>query len=67
MSIRVTPEQQLGFLVRDVTPLVRAVKEGFEYDPGHSDLDDEQPIHVSMTLGEYRRAMRLLFELEKSA
>ena len=29
---------------------------GFEYNPGHSDLDNEQPIHVSMTLGDYRKA-----------
>lgn len=65
MSIKVTPEQQLSFLIRDVTPLVRAVKEGMEYDPGHSDLDDEQPIHVCIPLGEYRRARRLLIELEK--
>lgn len=65
MSIRVTAEQQLGFLSRDVTPLVRAVVNGMVYDPGHSDLDDEQPIHVSMTLGDYRRARRLLYELEK--
>ena len=64
MPIKVTAEQQLGFLVRDVTPLVRAVVQGMTYDPGHSDLDDEQPIHVSMTLGEYRRARRLLYELE---
>ena len=66
MSIRVSTEQQLGFLVRDVLPLVKAVVEGMTYDPGHSDLDDEQPIRVSMTLGEYRRAVRLLYELERS-
>jgi len=51
----------------DVTPVVRAIKEGFDYAPGHSDLDDEQPIYVSMTLGDYRRANRLLYGLEKSA
>ena len=67
MTIKPSIEQQLIVLVRDVTPLVRAVKDGFDYDPGHSDLDDEQPIHVSMTLGEYRRASRLLYELEKTA
>jgi hypothetical protein len=64
--MKVTIEQQFGFLVRDVTPLVRAVVNGMDYDPGHSDLDDEQPIHVSMTLGDYRRAARLLHELERS-
>ena len=64
--MKVTPEQQLHFLERDVTPLVRAVVNGMDYDPGHSDLDDEQPIHVFIPLGEYRRARRLLYELEKS-
>lgn len=30
---------------------------GYDYNPaGLHDLDDEQPIHVSMTLGDYRRA-----------
>lgn len=33
---------------------------GFTYDPGTSDLDDEQPIIVRMTLGEYRRLRALL-------
>jgi len=46
--------------------VANAVVRGFEYDPGHPDLDNEQPIHVSMTLGDYRRARRLLHELEKS-
>ena len=53
---------QLGFLVRDITPLVRAVRDGFTTDRGTSDLDDEQPIHVCIPLGEYRRAVRLLEE-----
>jgi hypothetical protein len=58
--------QQLGFLIRDVLPVLRAVCAGFTYDPGHSDLDDEQHITVRMTLGEYRRASRLKYELEKA-
>jgi hypothetical protein len=58
--------RQLRFLARDVLPLVLAVQGGFVYDPGQSDLDDEQPIHVSMTLGDYRRACRLAPELVKS-
>lgn len=32
-----------------------AVVNGYDYNPGCSDLDDEQPIHVRMTLGDYRR------------
>ena len=50
----------------DVLPLIKAVANGMEYDPGHSDLDDEQPVHVVIPLGEYRRAVRLLHELEKA-
>jgi hypothetical protein len=64
--MKATSEQQLRFLVRDIHPLIRAVVEGFTYDPGHSDLDDEQPIHVTIPLGEYRRASRLLYELNRS-
>lgn len=63
--MKVTAEQQLGFLGRDVAPLLKAVKDGYTYDPGSSDLDDEQPINVRLTLGEYRRACRLLHEVTK--
>jgi len=52
------------WLIRAV-PLIHAIVEGMDYDPGHSDLDDEQPIHVSMTLGEYRKARMLSWELDK--
>lgn len=40
--------------------ILMAVANGFTYDPGHSDLDDEQPIHVTMTLGDYRKACSIL-------
>jgi hypothetical protein len=66
MSVRITAEQAIRFLSRDVLPLLQAVKDGYDYDPGDSDSDDEQPIRVSITLGEYRRAVRLLPEVEKS-
>ena len=66
MPIKATPEQQLRFLSRDVLPLLQAICAGFTYDPGHSDLDNEQPIHVRMTLGDYRRASRLKYELERA-
>ncbi len=58
-----TPEQQLAFLVNDVLPVLEAVADGYTYDPSSSDLDDEQPINVRMSLGDYRRASRLKFEL----
>ena len=40
----------------------RAVAAGYSYDPGDSDLDNEQTIHVKMTLGDYRKALALLRE-----
>ena len=30
-------------------------RDAFTYDPGHSDLDDEQPITITVTLGDWRR------------
>lgn len=33
----------------------RVICESFTYDPGHSDLDDEQPIAIHCTLGDWRR------------
>jgi hypothetical protein len=64
--MKATDSQQLRFLVRDVLPVLRAVAAGFTYDPGCSDLDNEQPITVRMTLGDYRRASRLKYELERA-
>lgn len=37
--------------------LATAIIKGYNYDPGDSDLDNEQPISVQMTLGDYRRAV----------
>ncbi len=48
-----------------VISVLKAVADGMDYDPGHSDLDNEQPINVSMTLGDYRKAKRLLYELRR--
>lgn len=31
--------------------ILRAIIDGYDYNPGSSDLDDEQIIHVRMTLG----------------
>jgi hypothetical protein len=39
---------------------LEVVLKGYEYGPGESDLDNEQPIRVSMTLGDYRRIRSLL-------
>ena len=40
------------------------LSKGFTPDPGTSDLDDEQPIYISTTLGDYRRIVRLLYEVQ---
>lgn len=66
--MKATPDQQLAILIRDVLPVLQAVERGMipAYDPGHGDLDDEQRIHVRMTLGDYRRAVRLRHELERA-
>ena len=64
--MKATPEQQIRFLSRDVLPVLSAVAEGYDYNPGSSDLDDDQPVCVRMTLGDYRRAARIKAELEKT-
>jgi hypothetical protein len=61
--MKATPTQQLAILVRDILPLLKEVVLGYDYNPGSSDLDNEQSIHVHMTLGQYRRAARLYHEL----
>lgn len=60
-----TNDQFLGALLKDLRPLVKAVVDGFTPDPGTSDLDNEQPIHVTIPLGQYRRARMFLHQLEK--
>jgi hypothetical protein len=40
----------------------KAIRDAFHYDPGHSDLDDEQPIHIHVTLGDWRRLNHALYE-----
>lgn len=59
-------DRQLRFLARDILPLVDFVLNGFSPDPGTSDLDDEQPIHIMIPFGEYRRCQRLKPQLEAS-
>lgn len=40
---------------------------GYDYNPGDSDLDDEQPIHVRMSLGDYRKLKRAVYRAEGGA
>ena len=44
---------------RERDEAVGLILSGFTYDPGHSDLDDEQPITVRMTLGDYRKVRNM--------
>ncbi len=62
--VKVTPEQQLRFLARDVLPVLKAVTAGYDYN--RPDLENDEPITVRMTLGDWRRASRLKAEVEKS-
>lgn len=49
-------------MTRDFTAALRAVVNGFTTDPGTTDLDDDQPIQVSIKLGDYRRIRHYLNE-----
>lgn len=60
----VSPETQLRFLARDVLPVLEAVRDGYVYHPSFEVLRDEQPVAVWMSLGDYRRAVRLAGELD---
>jgi hypothetical protein len=48
-----------------VLKLAAAIVNGRKDDPGDACLDNEQPVWVRMTLGDYRRAWMLKHELEK--
>ena len=57
--------------LRDIVSLAIAVKHGTEkaaevFLTPNAHYDDEQPVSISIPLGEYRRAVRLLHELEKA-
>ena len=54
----------IAYALRSLEILATAIVKGFETDPGHSDLDNEQPINVSMTLGDYRKARNVLHALK---
>ena len=36
-----------------IAELSAKFRDGFNYNPGHSDLDREQPIHIAVTLGQW--------------
>lgn len=41
--------------IRAALLAVKPFVDGFTYNPGHSDLDNEQPIHITVTLGDWRK------------
>ena len=47
---------------RHLNPLLRKVATASVYDPGETDLDDEQPVSLTVTLGDVRKARWLLGE-----
>ena len=50
----------------DVLSILVAIRKGYDYTPGDSDLDNEQHIWVKMTLGDWRKANLLAYEVEKT-
>lgn len=51
--------------MNDLIKIAAKFRDGFTYDPGHSDLDNEQPIHVRVTLGDWRALSYVLGQLER--
>jgi hypothetical protein len=52
---------------QQIEDVLRAVLAGFVADPGTPDLDDEQTIYVRITLGDWRRARRIMLLSENKA
>lgn len=53
--LAVDVRQAIEQAVSALTEAAKPFRDAFNYDPGHSDLDNEQPIHVRVTLGDWRR------------
>ena len=47
-------------LLDNLTDAAAKFRDSFDYDPGQYDLDDEQPITIFVTLGDWRRLNMLL-------
>ena len=51
---------------KTLADVARKFRDAFHYNPGHSDLDREQPIHVRVTLGDWRDLNFILRQLERT-
>lgn len=47
--------------------VAKRFRDGFDYNPGHSDLDGEQPIHISVTLRDWRELNYALRDYSRAA
>lgn len=54
-------------LLDNLTDAAQRFRDAFHYNPGHSDLDNEQPITITVTLGDWRRLDRLLPQGDKAS
>jgi len=50
----------------DLLKTARVIRDAFHYDPGHSDLDREQPIHITTTLGAWRDLNYIVTAIDNS-
>ena len=57
-----TTEKQLD----DLETAAKRIRDAFNYNPGHSDLDDEQPVHISVRLGDWRNLNYALNKIQRS-
>ena len=46
--------------------IARKFRDAFKYNPGHSDLDREQPITITVKLGDWRDLNYVLNQLERA-
>lgn len=52
--------------MRDLVKVATKIRDAFTYDPGHSDLDNEQPIHICVPLGTWRQLSFILSQIERA-
>lgn len=52
------------FAVKNIVKILEDIEKGFTPDSGTSDLDDEQPIWVSIPLGTYRKVRQVNYMLQ---